>query len=202
MNHTSRTIASQIDAYHLPNLPLSCNYASALGSTGIVPVQLPRPVTTAISLLVLQVRRVHSARAVSLLYRYMIPTLERRGSRIVRTCFLRTIPSNSLPRLRVRSRGPFTGIPFGLLLRRSRCQLESVNPTHCRHFVLEQRIHYAVPGRLHLGLERVGDDGDAEVGFFGCAALHGFVVGVQVGVVEDLQGCWMESFLDLWQSRC
>lgn len=36
-----------------------------------------------------------------------------------------------------------------------------------------------------------------EVGLTGCAALHGLVVGVEMGVVIDLQCLWVEGGGDL-----
>lgn len=33
--------------------------------------------------------------------------------------------------------------------------------------------------------------------FFGCAVLHGFVVGMQAGIVVDFEGGGVESFCNL-----
>ena len=51
--------------------------------------------------------------------------------------------------------------------------------------LFQQRVHHPMSRGLHLGLESFCGDDEAEMGFFGDAVDHGFVVGVEVGVVMD-----------------
>jgi len=55
--------------------------------------------------------------------------------------------------------------------------------------------------RLHLGLECLGRDHQAEVRLRGGAARHGFVVRVEVRVVVDLEARWLEGGCDLDRRR-
>jgi hypothetical protein len=51
---------------------------------------------------------------------------------------------------------------------------------------------------LHLALETVRGDIDAEMGLARGAPRHGFMVGVFVRVVEDLEAGWGEGGCDLY----
>ncbi len=58
-------------------------------------------------------------------------------------------------------------------------------PPRPLQLLFQQRIHHPMPRRLHLCLERLGGDDEAEVGFCGDVVGHGFVVCVEAGVVVD-----------------
>lgn len=91
------------------------------------------------------------------------------------------------------SPGTLSSRPPLLFLGRHRPQLQRMYAAVARHLVLKKRVHQPVPGGLHLGLEGVGRDDDAEVRLARRAAGHGLVVGVQVGVVEDFEAGGLEG---------
>lgn len=53
-------------------------------------------------------------------------------------------------------------------------------------FVLEQGVDHTMPRRLHLALERLGCDNEAEVSLGGSIARHGRMVCMEMRVVVDL----------------
>lgn len=61
------------------------------------------------------------------------------------------------------------------------------------HLVLEQSVDQPVTRGLHLALEPLRGDVDAEMGFARGAPRHGFVVSVFVRIIEDLEAGWGES---------
>lgn len=67
------------------------------------------------------------------------------------------------------------------------------------HFLFEERVHQSVAGRLHFGLEGFRCDDEPEVSFARGAVFHGFVVGVEVGVIVDFERGGGESSCDLWE---
>jgi hypothetical protein len=67
-----------------------------------------------------------------------------------------------------------------ILLGRPRLQLKGMDAALLGHLVLQQCVYQAMPGGLHLGLEDLGRDDDAEVRLLTRAALHRLVVRVQV----------------------
>lgn len=88
-------------------------------------------------------------------------------------------------------------LPLRLLFRRHGPQLEGMDSAFLRHLVLQQGVDEAVARRLHLGLEGFGGDDEAEMRFPGRDALHGLVVRMEVGVVEDLERGGIEGGGDL-----
>lgn len=54
-----------------------------------------------------------------------------------------------------------------------------------------------MPCGLRLGFEGLAGDDESEMGFLRCGSGHGFVMGVQVGVIVDLESCWGEGRSDL-----
>lgn len=79
----------------------------------------------------------------------------------------------------------FRLLPF-LLLGRQGPQLQGVDAALGGHLVAQEAVHEAVTRGLHLGPEGLGCDDEAEVRLPRCAALHGLVVRMLVGVVKDL----------------
>lgn len=101
-------------------------------------------------------------------------------------------------------------------------QLEGVDAALLGHFVVQQGVDHPVAGGLHLGVEGIGSDDEAErvsvpigllpidedrvssplsdvpeMSLLGGAALHGLVVGVKVRVIVNLQGQRVEGGGDL-----
>ena len=76
-----------------------------------------------------------------------------------------------------------------LLLRCLRLQLQRMNASLPLQLLLQQSIYDPMSRRLHFGLERVRSDDEAEMRFARGIAYHGFVVGVQVRVIVDFEGC-------------
>ena len=55
-----------------------------------------------------------------------------------------------------------------------------------------------MPCWLHLILESLAGNDDPEVGFLRGRACHGFVMGVQVRIIVNLEGRGFEGFDDLF----
>lgn len=72
-----------------------------------------------------------------------------------------------------------------------------MNAAFHSHLVLQQGIHHAVSGRLHLGTEGFRGDDDSEVRLLGRAAGHGLVMGMQARIIVDLEEGGLESLGDL-----
>ena len=55
--------------------------------------------------------------------------------------------------------------------------------------------------RLRLGFERVRDNDEPEVGFFGDSTLHGFMVRMHMRIVNNLKTGRTEALCDLHTIR-
>ena len=67
-----------------------------------------------------------------------------------------------------------------------------MNATFSIEFLFQQSIDHAMPRWLHLGLECLRDNIESKMGFPRCAAYHGLVVSVEVGVIPDLEDAWVQ----------
>lgn len=69
------------------------------------------------------------------------------------------------------------------------------------HLVLEQRVYGPVAGGLVLGAELLRRHDEPKVSLARRAALHGLVVGVQVGIVVDLEPGRLEGRANLYNEK-
>ena len=84
-----------------------------------------------------------------------------------------------------------------LFLHRPRPQLERMYPPFTLHLLLQQRIHHAVPRRLHFRRKGFRHNHHAEMRLLRYTPLHGAVVRVLVGVVVDLKSRGVQRCCDL-----
>lgn len=88
-----------------------------------------------------------------------------------------------------------------VLLGRHGLELQGVDSTLLGHLVLEQRVYGPVAGGLVLGAELLRRHDEPKVSLARRAALHGLVVGVQVGIVVDLEPGRLEGRANLYNEK-